>query len=250
MKIKHALLAATLLAASATASAGEFFTYVPGSGNLTVDNPAGGAGFDPVQVTGYGGEGGQFNGNFWASGAKPADSFFRFFCAEIGQSATGGPQTYYASTFLDDELAKLYDVAYPNKFAGDFWNGAPTNFGVFGSDVQSAAFQVAVWNILFDGDLSLAGGTFQWTGGATPVKAAADAMLAAVVAYDPTSLSYTKWTLYKFQSPVPGCTAGQSCGGTFQDYVSATYKAPEAGTLALFGFTLAGFGLMARRRRS
>ena len=38
-----------------------------------------------------------------------------------------------------------------------------TNFGVFGSDVASAAFEVAVWNILFDYDLSLAGGSFQWT---------------------------------------------------------------------------------------
>ena len=77
---------------------------------------------------------------------------------------------------------------------------------------------------------------------------AADALLAAVAAYDPLNLSYTKWTLYKFQSPVPGCTAGQNCGGSFQDYVSATFRVPEPGTLALFGFALAGLGAMGRRR--
>ncbi len=50
MKIKHALLAASLLAVSATASAGEFFTVrARASGNLTVNNAGGGAGFDPVR---------------------------------------------------------------------------------------------------------------------------------------------------------------------------------------------------------
>ena len=73
-------------------------------------------------------------------------------------------------------------------------------------------------------------------------------MLAAVAAYDPQKLGYTKWTLYKFQQPIPGLH-GQDCSN-LQDYVSATYGAPEPGTLALFGFALAGFGVMARRRRS
>ena len=136
-----------MLAATASAGAAEFWTYAPGNGQLTVNNPGGGAGFASVSVTGYSGVGGQFNGNFWDAGAKPADSFFRFFCIELGESANAGPNPYASSLFSDDELRKLYDIAYPNKSAGDFWNGGQTNFGVFADATSAAAFQVAVWNI-------------------------------------------------------------------------------------------------------
>ena len=78
--IKRAIVAAVFTAAAAAAGAAEFWTYVPGNGQLSVNTPGGGAGFAPVTVTGYSGSGGQFNGNFWDAGAKPADSFFRFFC--------------------------------------------------------------------------------------------------------------------------------------------------------------------------
>ena len=130
----------------------------------------------------------------------------------------------------DDELAKLYDVAYPNKGAGDFWSGgAATNFGMFATSGNfsaselAAAFQVALWNILFDNDLSLAAGSFQWLGvGQNDVKDAADAMLAAVAGYAPQNTGYKKWTLYKFQQPIPGCTGNCS---NLQDYVSAIYDA-------------------------
>lgn len=254
MKIKHALLAASLLAASATASAGEFWTYVPGVGNLL--NAGANQPFVGVSVNGAT-SAGQFQGNFWSGpqNPRPSDSFFRFFCAELRAPASAGPNSYLSSTFADVELAKLYDVAYPNKNAGDFWSsGAATNFGQFfagggyTASELAAAFQVALWEILIDNSIDLANGSFRWTGASSNVKSAADAMLAAVVGYNPTSLSYAKWTLFKFQQPIPNCTGGDCTN--LQDYVSATYDAPEPGTLALFGFTLAGFGLMARRRRT
>ena len=80
MKINHALIAASLLAVSATA--GAQVSPTSGPGYLTVNNPVRRRRIDPVAVTGFNGEGGQFAGDFWAVGAKPADSFFRFFCAE------------------------------------------------------------------------------------------------------------------------------------------------------------------------
>jgi hypothetical protein len=243
-KVKQSIAAIALAGAAASAGAAEFWTYVPGNGQLSVNNPGGGAGFASVTVTGYTGSGGQFNGNFWDAGPKPADSFFRFFCIELGQHANAGPNPYASSLLSDDELRKLYDVAYPNKTLGDFWDGAQTSFGAFANATSAAAFQVAVWNIYFDGDLSLSGGTFQWTGASTAVSTAAQALLDQVAAY--AGDGYLNWTLYKFESPIPNSTVQQT---GYQNYVSATYKVPEPGTLALLGAALAGWGVAGRRRR-
>ena len=179
-KFKKSVVAAALFAAATAAGAAEFWTYVPGNGNLTVNNSGGGAGFASVNVTGYNGVGGQFNGNFWDAGIKPADSFMRFFCIELGEYANAGPNAYASSLFSDDELRKLYDVAYPNKTAGDFWDAGQTNFGVFADATSAAAFQVAVWNIVFDSDLDLSAGSFKWTGGSTAVSTAAQSLLTQV----------------------------------------------------------------------
>jgi hypothetical protein len=224
-----------LVVALASASAAEFHTYAPGSGQLKVNNPSGGAGFGSVSVTGYTGVGGQFNGNFWSGGAMPADSFFQFFCIELGQYSNAGPNTYTASILSDDDLRKLYDVAYPNKSAGDFWNGGQTTFGGFPDATAAAAFQVAVWNIVFDNDLSLSGGSFQWTGALTSVSTAAQALLNQVANY--SGNGYQRWTLYRFDS------------ASYQNYVSATYAVPEPATIGLLGIALAAFGIASRRRR-
>ena len=256
MKLKRLFFAASLLTVSATAGALEFHEYVPGNGSLYVANASGGAGFDPVSVTGYTGQGGQFSGNFWDGvGAAPAESLFKFFCVDLQQYSNTGPNLYSSAVYTNDNLRKLYDVAYPNKEAGDFWNaGAATNFGVFNNDVLSAAFQVAVWEVMFDSDLNLAGANntpdsnFLWTtGGSIDVLTAANAMLAQVSSYSGTG--YQNWNLYKFTSPATNCTA--NCGG-FQDYVSATYgtNVPEPGPLALFGIGLAGLALRRKRKAS
>jgi PEP-CTERM motif len=237
LEFKQGFAAVALLTAALSAGASEFWTYVPGDGQLKVNNPSGGSGFAPVSVTGYTGSGGQFNGNFWNAGAMPADSFFRFFCVELTQYANAGPNLYSSSVFADDELRKLYDVAYPNEAAGDFWNGgAQTNFGAFGTATDAAAFQVAVWNIFLDNDLSLSGGSFQWTGASTAVSTAAQALLDQVASYNGDG--YSRWTLYKFDS------------GRYQNYLSATYDVPEPTTLGLLAVALAGLGAARGRRRA
>jgi hypothetical protein len=236
LRLKQGFAAVALLTAAVSAGASEFWTYVPGDGQLKVSNPSGGSGFAPVSVTGYTGSGGQFNGSFWDSGSMPADAFFRFFCVELSQHANAGPNLYTSSVLADDELRKLYDVAYPNKAASDFWNGGgQTNFGVFSTANSAAAFQVAVWNIFLDNDLSLSAGAFQWTGVSTAVSTAAQALLDQVAAYGGDG--YLHWTLYKFDSR------------TYQNYLSATYAVPEPSTLGSLAIALAGLGAVWRRRR-
>jgi hypothetical protein len=245
MKLKNSIVASALALATTVSGAAEFWSYVPGNGTLTMNNPGGGAGFASVNVTGYNGVGGQFNGNFWDAGAKPVDSFFRFFCIELGEHANAGPNPYGSSFISDAEMRKLYDIAYPNKSEGDFWNGVQTNFGVFANATSAAAFQVAVWNIFFDSDLSLSGGSFKWTGDPTAaVSTAAQSLLDQVASY--SGDGYTNWTLYRFVSPPPD--SQQRTG--YQNYIAATYQVPEPGTLALLGFALVGLGAATRRRRS
>jgi hypothetical protein len=253
MKSIRAVVSVTLLAASSAAGAIEFHAAIPPAasvvGSLTVDNAGGGTGFDPVSVTGYSGgsaAGGQFRGNFWTGGPKPADSFLRFFCIELTQTASTGPNSYTASRFVNDNLAKLFDLYYPNAATGDFWNGATTNFGGFGSDVDSAAFQVAVWELMFDTDLSLtlpvspnAGSDFGWVGSDTVVSTQARNWLAGVAAYGTANTGYTNWTLYRFDNERQ------------QNYVSATYspaRVPDPGTLGLVALGLVALGTSRRRR--
>jgi hypothetical protein len=203
-----------------------------------------------VNVTGYGpnGSAGQFQGSFdpdGSSGLVAADDFFRFFCMELSQSATTASVDYtrYLGVVNGDdsaELTRLFDQFYPNRSAGNFHN--PGNFGSFGGNAtESAAMQLAIWNILFDNDFTLDSGSFiAYAGTNAGAVSRANQMLAAV--NNPNYVLSGQWTLYRF------------VGSHNQDYLSATYTRPSGdngvplpGTLSLLGAGLAGLGFVRRK---
>ena len=258
MKKLLPIFASALLLAPLAANAGplEYNSSIPASGSvsgyLDFDGSADG-GYKDVKVTnapgfGYNGSGGQFQGYFSTTALNeannPGSQFFRFFCIDLFQYATDKVTAYTASFYNNDKLRKLYDIAYPNKISGDFFNAATstkTNFGQFAdagsvsrSD-YSAAFQLSVWELAYETSAThdLDTGTFKDSLGTGKAHQIADQWLAQVDAY--SGNGYQKWQLYRFDS------------STNQDYVAASYV-PEPGSLALL--TAGLFGMMGLRRRA
>lgn len=233
MKLKTNLVASLIALATSSAFAGEFFENGP-LALLTQNGIEQGQGTSVVFPPAYGGTAGQFTGTYGGG----ADSFLRFFCIEFqpagapaAYSLSSSPSAWSAGTYSN--LQKLYDLYYPTHGQVDFYNGGNTNFGVFNSATDAAAFQLAVWEIVEDNNLDLATGGF--TGNTNPYSGQAQGYLNAVAGY--AGSSFNNWTVYRFSNP------------TQQDFVTATLNVPEPGSLALAGLALAGLGLISRRRR-
>ncbi len=258
--ISGLVFAAAVAAAAPMAQANPFWgSAVPQPGSLRWDGAANGYSTVSISLQGYKSgdfwnvSAGEFKGYFDPTGEDAtsgfeADDFFRFFCVDLKAYANGGPNPYDRypgvtgsgdndNTKDAAELSRLFDLYYPNKNAGAFYSGgSTTNFGDFGTTLESAAFQLAVWNIWYDTDMDLANGTFR--AGAGSVTTRAQQMLDAVGTGD---TFVDGWQLYTFAN------------ARYQDYLSVTYSEPRRqvplpGTLALFGIAAAAAGFVRRKR--
>jgi hypothetical protein len=191
---------------------------------------------------------GQFQGYFNPNslivepdGTLGVDDFFRFFCIDLTASVNGSTATYtridpLATATQLAELSQLFDQYYPNKTTATYYSGGITNFGDFPDANTSAAFQLAVWEIMFDTDLNLTTGTFTASSSAA---ALAQTYLTYVAGHSGAAAG---WTFFQFTS------------GDFQDYLSAEYsqplrQAPEPGSLLLLCSAVFAAGAAALRRR-
>jgi hypothetical protein len=261
MKKNFPLLLAGLLALPLAAYAGseEFYTNIPATGSvagkLDWDGSADGD-YSRVNVTNstdsknFNGWGGQFRGYFSTvasdvlESSNPASLFFRFFCIDLYQSVDGDPTDYTASQYSNSNMQKLYDVAYPNEQLGDFFNGSKTSFGQFSTNGSysaqeySTAFQLAVWELVYETSAThkLGEGTFTNALSGSNAHTIANDWLEQVDSY--TGTGFQNWQLYGFES------------STNQDFLSARYAVPEPSSMLLAGLGLAGLAMTSRRRRN
>ena len=196
MNFAKRLSISLLVLSAGSVSAGEFYQNGP-TALLTQNGIEQGLPTNVNFPPAYSGTAGQFTGTFGSG----ADAFLRFFCFEY--QAAGGPATYTLHSVPPatlgaaayQQVQRLYDLYYPRHGFDDFYNGAATTFGVFNTTTDAAAYQLAVWRIVFGDALDLG----------NPYSAQTTAMLSNLG----TSTGYQNWHVYTFTN------------GSQQDFLTA-----------------------------
>ena len=183
-------------------------------------------GLSTGQTVGAGG----FKGT-WDNGSGPEP--LQFWCAELAQTFGFGTPYIYTPSIPNNatytRLGQLFNEAYG------------TGVGKALHDTEhSAAFQLAIWEILFDGaNLDLSGGSFKVTDNHGNAAAVADAQTwltnlgGFADNYDVAKLSNESHQDFITGIPPRGCCAKQ---------------APEPGPLALVGVGIVAMIIASRRR--
>jgi hypothetical protein len=263
--MKSLLVCAVLLAfgqaALADAIVGETFV-----GKLTSYTPVAGVNVTATGVTNYSGNVGVFNWTFISGTSSYFDadpdttlkvSTFHAFCIELNQTVSIGSSYLLTTTALKDApkpgtgvvasgtgtgmgqnkadlITELYDRFYEGSVLTD------------GTGVEAAAFQLAIWNIIYDttADRSVTSGagTF-YSNTSTTVSARANVMLAALGTQTLLNPVNRTWDLFAISN------------SSSQDHIvavripppttSSIVPSPVAAGMGLIGFAMVGL----RRQR-
>jgi hypothetical protein len=191
---------------------------------------------------------GQFYGSFDTDGGSAElDDYLRFFCLDIYHWANTGPNAYTRDILGNTLpvtptqlllLTRLFDQYYPNKTDGTYYDGGQTGFGDFATATDSAAFQIAIWQIYFGtGSSSNAG-----------VQNEVNTMLGFI--NSESGAAPPGWTFFSFTSQP------DRYGNHYQNYLSVEWsepskETPEPGTLILLcSAVLVAYAAALRRRQT
>lgn len=232
--IKH--IGAVALAASSLAAHAGVVIGAPAGVSVTLGTWAYGAG-NSVQATGYSGVAGAFIGSLSGAGAFDVSPFVTY-CIELEEHFSFGTVPMAGYSLVDGE--RYFRERRGNVGAADHI-GRLLTFAAdqpmrVDSAAESTSMQLAIWNLVYENDDSMAiAGEF---GDSSAYGAAADALLAGAA-----TVATSRFDIYALTRT-----------GS-QDFLLAVERpafgeVPEPTSLALVAVALGGIGVSGKRRKS
>jgi hypothetical protein len=221
--------ALTLGAAAAQAATLTLSSWTWGNGNAAQST-------FPTQQT-YNGLAGGFSGTLTGSGTDGLDGGVLTYCVELRQSfvwnraytdvtLTGAADYFGLTGDRAGRLGSLLSYVEDLGLFGAAAAGTKDNF--------STSLQLAIWNIVYDTDTTVAGGAFKDTGASATL---ASSLLAASAGWE------NRYDLWVLATPT-----GQD-QLIWRDRPEESSHVPEPASLALASLALAGLAVGRRRRR-